>query len=319
MNASTIKRIAAVALLGPDPNTDVGHAFRRRYGTREMLTYLATMSPKTPIEFTQTTVGLYFPNPRKDPWKAVAETLKSPPEKQSFLIRYANQMAFVTKRVVGKTPFRDVKLFLPSWVIGVNQVVCAKPPDVKNEIDTIISEQGWVVGLVAMAARGMEKKDILRHLQQFEIDFDKRMPKLGWFTDGSGENQLSRLIANLPKHKGFRLDFVTLSEIERIIDLLYQKLPKNFLPDSDPREIRRDAPIIVKKGELVFVLPSEHEYLIREAIAGGKTKEEIHKSPKSEIGKNKFIDRLLTVYPIIQEVDFYPFYPFMISDREPSH
>jgi hypothetical protein len=317
INVSTIKGIAAAALVNPNPNTDAGHAFKRRYGTAEMLTYLATMPPEASISFTRTTTGLYFPDPKTEPWKATAKTLRDKQEEQSFLKKHANEMAFVTQRIVGKTPLMNVTLFLPSWVIGVNQVTSAGPSEIEKEIYTIIGEQGWVVALVAMAASGMEEKDILKHFQQFEKEFEKPMPKRGWFNDNTGRNQLPRIIDMIPKYTGFRLDYETLEQIGTTIDSIYQKLPDKFLPAHSLQDLRQEAPIVINKGDLVFVLPSEHEYFIREAVALGHRKEKIHQSPKSEGGKGKFIDRFVTVYPVIEKVNFYPFTPFKY--REPDH
>src|SRR3990170_7725039 len=84
LTPETIKRIAAVSLKGPNENTDVGHAFKRRYGTPEFLTYLATMPPSTQIKFTESTVGLYFPHPKTDP-STLATPLKDKDAEQKFL------------------------------------------------------------------------------------------------------------------------------------------------------------------------------------------------------------------------------------------
>ncbi|KKQ94539.1 hypothetical protein A2865_02940 [Candidatus Woesebacteria bacterium RIFCSPHIGHO2_01_FULL_39_17] len=320
LTPSTIKRIAAVSLEGPDENTDVGHAFARRYGTREFLTYLATMPLNTPIKFTESTVGLHFPKPKEDPFSAKATTINTFNSKQEFLRGHANDMAFLTNRLLGRVPIENLRVFLPSWIIGVNQITSASPADRNKEIDTMIGEQGWIVGFLGMAASGMEEKEILKYFEIFERDYGVKTLKKGWLTDSKGINQLPNIIKSTPKFQGVRLDFDTLNEIERNIDFLYKILPEKNLPPLDPREIRERAPIIIKIGSIIFVLPSEQEYNIREAVQAGRNKADIHRTPKiSEPSGKIYIDRFITVYPDIEEVEFYPFVPFKVYDKEAGH
>src|SRR3989344_7468468 len=74
INIHKIKMIAAASLLnGPDVNSDVGHAFKRRYGVKEMLGYLATIDHETNLSLEYSTVSLLFPHPNTEPLNASAK------------------------------------------------------------------------------------------------------------------------------------------------------------------------------------------------------------------------------------------------------
>jgi hypothetical protein len=308
LDATAIKRIAALALTGPDKNTDVGHAFTRRYGTKDMLAYLATIAPDTHIEIEESTIGLYFPRPNTDRSFAETVTLKSDKSKQAFLRKHADEMAFVSKRAILNIPIENLRLYLPQWIVAVNQITNSDHENLETEIETVISEQGWVVGLVAMAARGLSENEILKQFNKFEKEFGKKMPKRGWFDDKQRQNKLAGHITNIPTYNGVRLDYNTLNQIEQEMDIIHRLTPSSLLPYEDPSVIYETSPFEIKKGKLVVILPSEHEYNIREAVATWMRKGQIHE--QLDKPEEKYIDRFITVYPVPKEVDFYPFEPF---------
>ena len=117
VNVETVSRIATWALTNPDQNTDLGHAYKRRYGVRQMLTFLSTLDADAPVELETQTVGLLFNNETK----AKPENLHNVNQEQLFLRKHADENAFVTNRLVGKVKLENMTLSLPAWITAVNQ------------------------------------------------------------------------------------------------------------------------------------------------------------------------------------------------------
>lgn len=301
IDASTIKRIAAVALTDPDMNTSVGHAFTRRTGIKEILTYLATMDSETELQIEESEVGLYFPDSNSE--YAEVTNIKDENSKQRFLRRHADDMAFITNRAKVIIPVDNLRLNVPQWLAGVNQVANSQKSELSDEIETVIGEQGWLVGLAAMASRGMSEDQILNRFSDFQEKYDTQMPKKGWFLSNK-RNRLSEYIKYFPKTRGLTLDYETLERIETGMEEIKEYVDRKGLQYDEPADIQEATTIEIKKGNIVLIMPSEHEYLIRSAVRKGINKSGVHK----RIGQptDRFIDRFLTVYSTASEMNYYP-------------
>jgi len=334
LNASAISAIARTAKNEPEHKTNITHALERRYASGQLLDYMVGLPSDTPVSIEQQTVGVVYDekNRRKPPEKVI---IKDEDARQKFLIDHKEDLAFVTTEIKGSIPIKDLEITIPTWVEGLNRIITASneklypenPDSITNleqEIDFVTAEQGWVVSLMGMLARGMSVSQAVVHFDKIGANYDKKVkvPKGGWFNpsnkSGKSYGRLPTISSIFPYTSGFTLDRNTLRKIEIRMQSLYESMNLDELPENTLEELSRPTNITINNGELVFVLPTEHSETILDMANRGFDKRQIVLATEKLERKIKPIGRFITFYPKSSaDIDFYPDKEHNVPVRSP--
>ncbi len=327
LNASMVSRIAAEAIKGPAINTNITHAIERRYASDQLLTHLSNLPSGTQVNFEVEKIGnVYNPETKRLEKKI---KIKSEEDNQKFLFENRDNLAFVTEEIKGNVPIHDVNLNVPLWITGVNQIMTATTDPVgtetgrtklDDEIESVIEEQGWVVALMGMYGRGMTTNQAVAKFQAIESYYNGKfkLPKGGWFNSRNNYGTLPETSSRFPRLYGFTLDATALADIEERIKSVYETVPKEALPDVNMDTLNRSSKLVIKNGEVTFILPTEYSDTVKFMVQRGFDKRQIILATEKLEKKTKPLDRLITFYPKSNaEIDFYPDKEYNVPVRLP--